>query len=306
MIKCISICFSVWVACAQLVLMLPFLPLCLRPGVTCAPPPPPGAIVIDLVSEDEEDALSAPVHPAAAPAPPPPLLPPDPTRRDGMFIAPSRVLVEAGPSAGSLLGEPGLFTSVPIPAGAFVAFYTGAFFTRDEFTELPEAEHQALSRYAVEDEKHDVLVSPIADAGPNLSNVNFTLHAAAAVNEPGESEDANVFAQASVVEAIVGDEDEIHTFVVFCLFTCSRIDAGKELLWNYGDGYRSMRELVGYKVGKPCADEVVDGLRLPSPRRLVEAILRDGRRVNDALYELALSGSDSSGEEWEPAKRRRR
>ena len=138
--------------------MLPFLPLCLRPGATCAPPPPPGATVIDLVSEDEEDTPSVPAHPAATPAPPPPLLPLDPTRRDGMYLAPSRVLVQSGPSAGSLLGEPGLFTSVPIPAGAFVAFYTGAFFTRDEFTGLPEAEHQALSRYAVEDEKHDVRV----------------------------------------------------------------------------------------------------------------------------------------------------
>ena len=220
-----------------------------------------------------------------------------------MFIAPSRVLVESGPSAGSLLGEPGLFTSVPIPAGAFVAFYTGAFFTRDEFIGLPEAKHQALSRYVVEDEKHDVLVSPIADAGPNRNNVDFTLHAAAAVNEPGESEDANVFAQANVVEAI-GNGEEIRTFVVFCLFTCSHIDAGKELLWNYGDGYQAMRERVGYEAGSPCADELIDGLRLPSPRGRVEAILRDGRRVADALYELAISGSDSSGEEWEPVKRR--
>ena len=219
-----------------------------------------------------------------------------------MFIAPSRVLVESGPSAGSLLGEPGLFTSVPIPAGAFVAFYTGAFFTRDEFIGLPEAKHQALSRYVVEDEKHDVLVSPIADAGPNRNTVDFTLHAAAAVNEPGEGEDANVFAQANVVEAI-GNGEEIRTFVVFCLFTCSHIDAGKELLWNYGDGYQAMRERVGYEAGSPCADELIDGLRLPSPRGRVEAILRDGRRVADALYELTLSGSDSSGEEWEPVKR---
>lgn len=284
--------------------MLPFLPLCLRPDATSAPPPPPGATVIDLVSEDEEDQpAAAPVHPPAAVAPP--LLPPDPTRRDGMYLAPSRVLVESGPSAGSLLGEPGLFTSVSIPAGAFVAFYTGAFFTRDEFTGLPEAEHQALSRYAVEDEKHDVLVSPIADAGPNRNDVDLTLHAAAAVNEPGESEDANVFAQANVVE-VIGNGEEIRTFVVFCLFTCSRVDAGEELLWNYGDGYQSMRDRVGYGAGSPCADELIDGLRLPSPRGRVEAVLRDGRRVADALYELAVSGSDSSGEEWEPVKRRRR
>ena len=198
-----------------------------------------------------------------------------------------------------------MFTSVAIPAGAFVAFYTGAFFTRDEFMGLPDLEMQALSRYAVEVEKHGVLVSPIADAGPDRNDVDFTRHSAAAMNEPNASGEANVFAQASVVEAI-GNDDELHSFVVFCMFTCSRIEAGEELLWNYGDGYQSIRDHVGYETGNPCADELVDSLRLPSPRGRVKAILRDGRRVNDALYELALSGSDSSGEDWEPAKRRRR
>ena len=288
--------------------MLPFIPLCLghvRPVETSAPPPPPGAIVFDLISEDEDsEPSSVPIPPPATPAPQP-LLPPDLTRRDGMFIAPSRVIVESGPLAGSLLGEPGLFTSEAIPAGAFVAFYTGAFFTRDEFMGLPDAKRQALSRYAVEVEKHGVLVSPIADAGPNRTHINFTLHAAAAMNEPNASGEANVFAQASVVEAF-GNDDELHSFVVFCIFTCSRIEASEELLWNYGDGYQSIREHAGYEVGSPCADELIDSLRLPSPRSRVLAILQDGRRAADALYELSLGGSDTSGEDWTPAKRRRR
>ena len=287
--------------------MLPFIPLCLghfRPDETSAPPPPPGAIIINLVSDDEEDPPSLPVPPPATPALPLPL-PPDPTRRDGMFIAPSRVLIESGPSSGSLLGEPGLFTSVAIPAGAFVAFYTGTFFTHDEFMGLPDVERQALSRYAVEVEKYGVLVSPIADAGPDRNDIDFILHAAAAMNEPNSSSQANVFAQASVVE-VIGLDAEIHSFVVFCIFTCSRIEAGEELLWNYGDGYESIRERAGYKAGRPCPDLLIDGLRLPSPRGRVEVILRDGRRVADALYELALSGSDSSGDDWEPATRRRR
>jgi hypothetical protein len=288
--------------------MLPFLPLCLghfHRDETGAQPLPPGAIVIDLTSEDEEEAPSVPVPPPATLATPP-LLPPDPTRRDGLFIAPSRVLVESGPSAGSLLGEPGLFTRVTIPAGAFVAFYTGVFFTHDEFMGLPDVQRQALSRYAVEVKKHGVFVSPIADAaGPDRNNVNFTRHAAAAINEPGKSGDANVFAQASLVEAI-GNDDELHSFVVFCIFTCSRIEVGEELLWNYGDGYQLIRDDVGYEAGSPCVDEIIDSLPLPSPRGRVMAILRDGRRVVDALYELSLGGSDSSGEDWTPAKRRRR
>ena len=63
---------------------------------------------------------------------------------------------------------------------------------------------------------------------------------------------------------------------------------------------------MGYRAGRPCADELIDRLRLLPPRGRVEVILRDGRRVADALYELELSGSDSSGDDWEPATRRRR
>ena len=300
-------CFSVGHLPRTHASMLPFIPLCLghvRPVETSAPPPPPGAIVIDLISEDEDsEPSSVPTPPPAAPAPPP-LLPPDPTRRDGLFIAHSRVLVESGPTAGSFLGEPGLFTSEAIPAGAFVAFYTGAFFTVDELMNIPDDKLQALSRYAVEVEKHGVIVSPVADAGRDRNHINFTLHAAAAMNEPNASGEANVFAQASVVEAI-GNDDELHSYVVVCIFTCSRIEAGEELLWNYGDGYQPIRDQVGYGAGSRCADELIDSLRLSSPHSRVMAILRDGRRAADALYELSLGGSDTSGEDWVPAKRRR-
>ena len=55
--------------------------------------------------------------------PPPELLPPDLTRRGGLYIAPSRVPIESGPSAGSTLQQPGLFTSVAIPAGGFICMY---------------------------------------------------------------------------------------------------------------------------------------------------------------------------------------
>ena len=288
--------------------MLPFIPLCTlhfnhyHPDKISAPPPP-GAIVIDITSENEDGPPAVPA-PLPAPPPSPALLPADPSRRDGMFIAPSRVPVESGPSAGSVLGEPGLFTSAAIPAGAFVAFYTGTFFTRDEFVSLPDDEHEALSRYAVEVEKHGVIVSPIADYGPENNKINFTRHAAAAMNEPSTSGESNIFVQASVVETMwLG---EIHSYIVFCMFTCSRVEAGQELLWNYGDGYQSIRERAGYEAGSSCTDELINGLQTPSPRERVDAILRDGRRITDALYELALSGSDSSGEDWAPAKRRRK
>ena len=84
--------------------------------------PPPGAEVIDLVSSEDEDAQDP--APAPATTQPPALLAPDLTRRGGLYIAPSRVPIETGPAAGSTLQEPGLFTSVALPAAAFVCIYT--------------------------------------------------------------------------------------------------------------------------------------------------------------------------------------
>ena len=137
--------------------MIPFLPLYLRPNATSAPPPPPGAIVIDLMSEGEEDPPAAPAHPApAAPAPPPqppPLLPQDPTRRDGLFIAPSRVLVESGPSAGC--GTAPLSTTRP--GGAYWAAYNAShvfanwpsFVGRDDAARAFWAPHARVSVWDV-------------------------------------------------------------------------------------------------------------------------------------------------------------
>ena len=76
--------------------------------------PPPGTVVFNLIDSDEDPDGYA-------------LLSPDPTRRGGLYIAPSRVRIEQGPLAGNPLREPGLFTADAIRAGAFVAMYTGTF-----------------------------------------------------------------------------------------------------------------------------------------------------------------------------------
>ena len=70
---------------------------------------PPGAVVVNLINSDED-----PDGPA--------LLSSDPTRRGGLYIAPSRVRIEQDPLAGNTLQEPGLFTTDAIPAGAFGEF----------------------------------------------------------------------------------------------------------------------------------------------------------------------------------------
>ena len=69
---------------------------------------PPGAVVLNLVSSDEEGYA---------------LLSSDPTRRGGLYIAPSTVRIERGPLAGNTLGEPGLFTTEAIRAGEFICVY---------------------------------------------------------------------------------------------------------------------------------------------------------------------------------------
>ena len=106
--------------------------------------PAPG--VINLVSSDEDG---------------PALLSSHPTRRDGLFIAPSTVKIEQGPLAGTTLQEDGLFTTEALPRGAFVCMYTGTFRSRSEFESLPAGRRDQLARYAVEVDAHDVVVRQV-------------------------------------------------------------------------------------------------------------------------------------------------
>ena len=249
--------------------------------------PPPGAVVINLVSDEEEEHT-------------PTLLPSDLTRRDGLYVAPSQVPIESGPFAGSTLQEPGLFTSRAIPAGAFVCFYTGTYYSNTDFDSLPSARREELSKYAVEIENHAVTLAPAVDAA---GTVDFTLHAAAASNEPNAAGASNSFTQASVVEQL-GLDAEIHSYIVVGIYTCRAVVAGGEILWNYGPGYAPLRLQAGYLAGPRCSDAAIGSFQLPSPRRRVDAILADGRRVADTVHEIGLSSaSDGDDDEWLPAGR---
>ena len=249
--------------------------------------PPPGAVVISLVSSDDEGPV---------------LLSSDPTRRGGLFLAPSNVRIEQGPLAGSALQEPGLFTTDAIPAGAFVCMYTGTFRAGIEFQNLPTARRDQLSRYAVEVDAHDVVITPEVNVA--LGTVNFKRHPAAAANEPASSKLANAFTQASVVEAY-GADAELRSYLIVCIFTCRAVARHHEILWNYGEGYEELRQHAGYAAGLSCPDQLIDQLVLPPQNARVEAILaRGGARANEALYELVDSSSqDSSDGEWLPVKR---
>ena len=252
---------------------------------------PPGAVVVNLLNSDED-----PDGPA--------LLSSDPTRRGGLYIAPSRVRIEQGPLAGFTLQEPGLFTADAIRAGAFVAMYTGTFRSCIEFERLPTARRDQLSRYAVEVDAHDVVITP--EVNVTSGKVSFRRHPAAAANEPSASNVANAFTQASVVEAY-GHDAEPSSYLIVCVFTCRPVAAGDEIVWNYGEGYDELRQHAGYAAGRACPEEIIDRMTvtLPPQNARVEAILASGgARAQEAVYKLADDSSeDSSGDEWVPVKR---
>ena len=259
-----------------------------EPAVGPIGAPPPDAVVINLVSSDEDG---------------PALLSSHPTRRGGLFIAPSTVQIEQGPLAGTSLREPGLFTTEALPAGSFVCMYTGTFRSSSEYESLPTGRRDQLSRYAVEVDAHDVVITP--DVNVTTGKVNFRRHPAAAANEPSASRLANAFTQASVVEAY-GQDSEPSAYLIACLFTCRQVAAGGEILWNYGEGYRELRQHAGYAAGQSCPEELLDLLALPAQNARVEATLAmGGARAQEVLYPLADSHSsqDSSGDEWLPVKR---
>jgi len=257
-----------------------------EPAVGATGMPAPG--VINLVSSDEDG---------------PALLSSHPTRRDGLFIAPSTVKIEQGPLAGTTLQEDGLFTTEALPRGAFVCMYTGTFRSRSEFESLPAGRRDQLARYAVEVDAHDVVITP--EVNVTTGKVNFRRHPAAAANEPSASRAANTFTQASVIETY-GPDAELRAYLIVCLFTCRPVTAGGEILWNYGEGYDELRQHAGYAAGQPCPEDLIDLLALPAQNARVDAILAmGGARAHEALYPLPDYGrsQDSSGDEWLPVKR---
>ena len=259
-----------------------------EPAVGATGVPPPGAVVINLVSSDEDG---------------PALLSSHPTRRGGLFIAPSTVPIEQGLLAGTSLREPGLFTTEALHAGSFVCMYTGTFRSSSEYESLSTQRRNQLERYAVEVDAHDVVLTP--EVNVTTGKVNFRRHPAAAANEPSASRLANAFTQASVVEAY-GEDSEPSAYLIVCLFTCRPVAAGGEILWNYGEGYDELRQHAGYAAGQSCPEELIDILSLPEQNARVEATLAiGGTRAQEALYPLAdyKSSQDSSGDEWLPVKR---
>jgi hypothetical protein len=181
-----------------------------------------------------------------------------------------------------------------IEAGSFVAFYTGQWFESNTFDRLPPQQRESRARFAVEVPEHDVTLSPEVGA----TGVDFERHPSAAMNEPplNGPQLANVFISAHVT-------DLQSAYLSIGVFTCRRVPANTELLWNYGDTYERVRQRMGYRAAAGCPDSLTRGIDVRSElNERVATLLRGRRRTNDVLYTIPVSsdGPDSDND-WTPA-----
>ena len=258
---------------------------------------PAGRVQIDLITpetsperesgntsgEDDPLAPMAPVPPVAPmPGLAPFMLPSDLTRIDGLQLKQTSIVYQNGPNMGQPLPEYGLFTTRRIEKGAFVLFYTGAFYEKNNWA-AQETNHPLLSKqlekYALstKSRRRDrpesksatqvKLCTPPADPRVSLTGPpNLRLHAAAAINEPNKNGDktSNVYAYDIQVNNVIGqggipeadDDGDLVSIIGFPIFACRDIEAGEELLWNYGDEYNETREELGYEAGPGCFDNL--------------------------------------------------
>ena len=189
--------------------------------------------------------------------------------------------IRKGPLKGQPIGQAGLFTTVTIPKGAWIGFYTGHGLLNAEYRSLTEEQREDLARYAAMSNlnNHAYTWCPPYEAN-NMPD--FTKHAMAAVNEPDSEQVANVIALATMMEIPLDDGTSPH-FAVMSFFACKEIPANAELLWTYGPGYEAMRKQYDYTPGPPCPDFGEPGNDLIPDRLSNDAArraLRASRRVS--------------------------
>jgi len=195
-------------------------------------------------------------------------------------------------------GQPGLFSTTPIPANSLVTVYTySRAVLPSELLAMGNTRRDAVNRYAVE--------------GPNALTfilnlpVDYATHPAAAANEPADGTSANMSLHVEQVSLPNGD-----VYHLLALYTCNAAVAGNtELTWHYGRSYREIRTKERYSAGRPCTSK--DPLS-PSLEDLAQRIVaaRGADGVDGILWKLDddSSSSDSSDEEFrgrgEPQARR--
>lgn len=222
-----------------------------------------------------------------------------PLYRANLFYAPTSVHPERNGVVmyDEFLPEMGLYTAVDIPAGDFVAFYTGDFFTNAEINamhgENPER-FALLQPYMLDLAGTGVTIAPESDR--TSGKIDPKTHVAATMNEPNKGIFANVFANTHTFE--VPDEDGIVKKVkAVCLYTCINVPAYSELLYHYGSGRRmvALRAQLGYTPGLACPRANMRISReqdaITSARAI--AIAEDVALAVQTLHDLENRGDDS-------------
>ena len=154
----------------------------------------------------------------------------------------------------------GLFTTVDLPANAFVGYYMGNFYDEDD-PDIPR------SHYAVSGSGFTVVPPDHPDGG--VDPQAFPL---AMMNEPPAMTDANV----GVVEWTRAGDALPHggpanaEILVVAMHTCKPVRAGQELYFYYGNLYdRRHYGRPPYNVGRGCPSIPRQGIPLEERPRYV-------------------------------------
>ena len=147
----------------------------------------------------------------------------------------------------------GLFATTPKKAGQFVGVYTGTLL------KYGEKMSAARRRYAMQLPALDAFVAPETVNG----KTNAERDTMSLANEPREGQVANMIV-ASKYYAIEGK-----TYSMLCLFCAIDVNAGEELTFSYGLGYRRRPK---YTPGSPAPsldDSKLEPLTLERVKQLV-------------------------------------
>ena len=178
--------------------------------------------------------------------------------KPGLYVGTSKVI---GWWKGAGLG---LFSAEAIQAGDLLGYYTGTWFTEEDYSNLPNAQRRKLDEYAVTVEpdirgRADVdptllVVSPAISDGAKRPDP--TLYPMAFANEASKPLIANaaftrVQLNADDVAGAIPDDQADGEWLGLAIYACKDIGKHREILVHYGDTFP--RERYGYEAGEPCA-----------------------------------------------------
>ena len=179
--------------------------------------------------------------------------------KPGLYVGTSKVI---GWWKGGGLG---LFSAEAIQAGDLLGYYTGTWFTEEDYSNLPDAQRHKLDEYAVTvepelrgradvDEAAPLVVSPpFPDGAERPDPALFPMAFANEATRPLTANAAftRVQLNADDVAGPIPDDLADGEWLGLAIYACKDIGKHREILVHYGDTFP--RERYGYQAGEPCA-----------------------------------------------------